>query len=41
MYSYEFCEIFKNTFFTEHLGTTAFEINSKEKIKPNLKMHSK
>ena len=23
MFSYEFCEIFKNTFFTEHLWTTA------------------
>ena len=24
MFSYEFCEIFKNTFFTEHLWTAAF-----------------
>ena len=23
MFSFEFCEIFKNTFFTEHLRTTA------------------
>ena len=23
VFSYEFCEIFKNTFFTEHLWTTA------------------
>ena len=26
MFSCEFFEIFKNTFFTEHLQTTAFEI---------------
>ena len=25
MFFYEFCEIFKNTFFTEHLRTTASE----------------
>ena len=25
MFSCEFCEIFKNTFFTEHLWTTASE----------------
>ena len=24
LFSWEFCEIFKNTFFTEHLWTTAF-----------------
>ena len=28
MFSYEFCEIFKNSFFTEHLQTIAF-VNSK------------
>ena len=26
VFSYEFCEIFKSTFFTEHLWTTASEI---------------
>ena len=26
MFSYEFCEISKNTFFTEHLPATASEI---------------
>ena len=26
VFSFEFCEIFKNTFFTEHLQVTAFEI---------------
>ena len=26
MFSCEFCEIFKNTVFTEHLGTTAYII---------------
>ena len=25
LFSYEFCEIFKNNFFTEHFGTTASE----------------
>ena len=25
MFSFEFCEIFKNTFFTEHLELTAFK----------------
>ena len=30
VFSYEFCEISKNTFFTEHLRTTASE-KSKEK----------
>ena len=26
MFSCEFCEIFQNTFFTEHLGMTASEL---------------
>ena len=26
VFSYEFCEVFRNTFFTEHLWTTASEI---------------
>ena len=26
VFSYEFCEIFKNTFFTEQLWTTAFKL---------------
>ena len=30
MFSCEFCEIFKNTFFTEHLWTSAFEIRNVE-----------
>ena len=30
MFSCEFCEIFKNTFFTEHLWTTAFGANISE-----------
>ena len=29
MFSCEFCEIFKNTFFTEHLWTTASEVKDK------------
>ena len=28
MFSYEICEIFKNTFFDEHLRTTAFSSSS-------------
>ena len=27
MFSYEFCKISKNTFFTEHLRTTAYVTN--------------
>ena len=27
VFSFEFCEIFKNTFFTEHLQTTASKIS--------------
>ena len=30
MFSCEFCEIFKNNFFTEHLWTSAFEIRNVE-----------
>ena len=27
VFSCEFCKVFKNTFFTEHLGTTAFDLS--------------
>ena len=31
VFSYEFCEIFKNTFFTEHVRATTFEVTKAEK----------
>ena len=33
LFSSEFCEIFKNTFFIEHLWTTASDIKISDKVK--------
>ena len=32
MFSYEFCEIFKNTLFTEHVQASTFEVTKAEKF---------
>ena len=39
VFSREFCEIFKNTFFTEHLRATSFDISNSKRFKK--KIHSK
>ena len=32
VFSYEFCEIFKNTFFTEHLWATASDQSGPDRV---------